>query len=243
MIKNINIEMLPEVFRVEEMLKLSGRSLTRRRLTYAISRLLEDKKLIKVINGVYSKTGNVFYIAYKLYGGYIGFASALYLHGLKTEVEPTVYLCTASHHAKAVKILGSVIETVDMREMQYGTTLIDVMGRQVRVSTYAKTLFDMLDKPRYANYFDMYRAINMRPLKKEEWKELFYYSRNSSITTIRRIGYSMDGIAPSWFTKALHDISLRGYRTSFFFKHVAENYSGKWNLFDDLGTIRWRNAV
>ena len=159
MIKNINTEILPEVFRLGEMLKLSGRSLTRRRLSYAISRLLKDKKLVKVINGVYSKTGNVFYIAYKLYGGYIGFSSALYLHGLKTEVEPTIYLCTSSHHAKAVRILGNIIKTVDMREMQYGTIFIDVMGKQVKVSTYAKTIFDMLDKPRYADYFDMYRAI------------------------------------------------------------------------------------
>ena len=72
---------------------------------------------------------------------------------------------------------------------------------------------------------------------------LLYYSRDSSLTTIRRIGYATDGIAPSWFTKTLHDMSMKGYRTSFFFKHVAENYSDKWNIFDDLGVIRWKNAA
>ncbi len=243
MIKNININILPEVFRVDDVIRLSDKGITRRRLAYAISKLLEDKKLVKVVNGIYSKTGNVFYIAYKLHGGYIGFSSALYLHGLKTEVEPIVYVCTPSRHAKRIKILDSIIKAVNMSEQQYGTMLMDIDGMEIRVSTYAKTIFDMLSKPRYADYFDMYRAMNIRKLNQEEWKELLYYAKNSSITDIRRIGYATDGIAPHWFTKELHGTSSKGYRASFFFKHKAENYIRKWDLFDDLRITRWRNAI
>ena len=243
MIKNINIGILPEVFRTDDILRLSSKGITRRRLTYAISKMLREKKLIKVMNGVYSKTGNTFYIAYKLYGGYIGFSSALYLHRIKTEVNPVIYICTPLNHAHRINVLGQIIEPINMSGQQYGTMKMEINGKEITVSTYAKTISDMLSKPRYADYFDMYRAMNIRKLNQEEWKELLYYTKNSSITDIRRIGYATDGMAPHWFTKELHEASSKGYRASFFFKHKAENYIRKWDLFDDLRITRWRNAV
>ncbi len=243
MIKNINISLFPEVFRIDDIIRLSGRGITRRRLAYAISKLLDEKKLIKVMNGVYSKTGDAFYIAYKLYGGYIGFSSALYVHGIKTEVNPVIYVCTPLKHAKRINILDKIIVPVNMSGQQYGTMQEGINGKEIMVSTYAKTIFDMLSKPRHADYFDMYRAMNIRRLTAEEWKELLYYTRNCSITDIRRIGYATDGISPSWFTKELHETSSKGYRASFFFKHKTENYIRKWDMFDDLGITRWRNAV
>ncbi len=242
MIKLINKEELPDVFRVADLVRLSRGKATARSVNYMVSRLLEEKKLVRIKNGMYSKTGDVFYIAYRLYNGYIGFSSALYLYGLKDEIEAAVYVCVPKH-AKAAMILGKTIEPVNMADNDYGASLIELNGHQILVSTYAKTIFDMLSKPRYANYFDMYRAVRIRPLAAGEWKELLYYAKSSSISDIRRIGYATDGIAPGWFLDELERLSRKGYRTSFFFKHESRNYNSRWSIFDSLGMRRWMNGV
>ncbi|MBU6391202.1 MAG: hypothetical protein KGI00_03270 [Candidatus Micrarchaeota archaeon] len=238
----INIDSLPYVFRIGSIIKTSKGRLTRRRLGYLIGKLLDEKKLLKIGNGLYSKGGNVFYIACYVYKGYIGLSSALYLHGLKTEVEGTVYVCTSSPR-KGMRIMDSMLVPVNMSGLQYGTTELAMEEKRVMVSTYPKTVFDMLAKPRYANYFDMYRALNERHMEKEEWDELLYYAKSSSTTQIRRIGYAMEGIAPGRFTDELLKLSGRKPGASFFFRHKAVNYSMKWKLFDDLSVRRWLNAV
>ena len=238
----INIDNLPEVFGVRDVIRLSNSKVTRRMLNYEITKLLKGKKLIKIKNGVYSKIGDIFYIASYLYDGYIGFSSALYLHGLKEEIEASVYVCTSSPK-KRLRVMERVIEPVNMSKQQYGVMAFVLNGREILISTYAKTIFDMLSKPKYANYFDMYRAMKIRSFSKGQWEELAYYAKNSNITDIRRVGYATEGIAPGWFTGQMNDLSRKGYRTSFFFKHKAENYNLKWSMFDGLSVRRWLNAV
>ncbi len=240
--KLINIETLPPVFEVRKIIGLSGGKITRRALNYSISKLLREKRLIRLRNGIYSKVGDIFYIAYRLYNGYIGFSSALYLYGLKEEIEANVYVCITSS-AKPGRIMGRLIVPVNMGINAYGASLMELSGREVLVSTYAKTIFDMLSRPRYANYFDMYRSMKLRPLGHDEWKELLHYAGNSNITDIRRIGYAMEGIAPGWFIKELGLLSKKGYRASFFFRHEAKNYNGKWDIYDSLYIRRWADAV
>ena len=242
MTKLINIGNLPDVFRVSDLVRLSKGKATERSVNYMISGLLKGKKLVRIKSGMYSKTGDIFYIACRLYDGYIGFSSALYLYGLKEEIEAVVYVCVPEHE-KGFRILGKIVEPVNMSDNDYGASLIESNGHQILVSTYAKTIFDMLSKPRYANYFDMYRAVRIRPLAAGEWKELLYYAKSSSISDIRRIGYATDGIAPGWFLDELERLSRKGYRTSFFFKHESRNYNSRWSIFDSLGMRRWMNGV
>lgn len=242
MTKLINIDSLPETFKVSELIHSSGGKLTRRMINYSVSSLLKEKKLLRLKNGMYSKTGDIFQIAYRLYGGYVGFSSALYLHGLKEEIEAVVYVCIA-HNGKKSRVLDKIIEPVNMSENEYGTQIINSNGKEILVSTYPKTIFDMLAKPKYASYFDMYKAMKIRRLTENEWKELLYYAKNSNTTDIRRIGYALEGIAPARFTKELASLSTKGYRTSFFFKHEGKNYNSKWNIFDSLGVRRWVNAI
>ena len=238
----INLEHLPDTFNINRLSKLMHGKASKRMLNYAIVKLVKEKKLIKVKNGTYSKVGDVFYIANRVYGGYIGFSSALYLYGLKNELDAVVYVCTKSSEKK-LKILDKIIEPINMSEQQYGTQIVDLSGKDILVSTYPKTIFDMLAKPKYANYFDMYRAMTIRPLSRIEWKEFLFYVKSANITTIRRAGYATEGIAPKWLTKKLNQLSKIGYRTSFFFKHKAKNYSSKWSIFDDLSMKSWYNGV
>ncbi len=238
----VNLELLPRIFRSSEIIKLSKGKITRRSLGYAISKLVMERKLVMLKKGIYSKTGDIFYMAQYLYKGYIGLSSALYLYGLKEEVENAVYVCVKSP-AKKVTRLGVRIVPVNMSRMQYGTHFVEHEGNTVLVSTYAKTVFDMLSRPKYANYFDMYRAIGLKPLTSAEWRELLGYAESSDITDIRRTGYATDGIAPKWFTEDLIKLSKKGYRTSFFFGHIAKSYNCKWSIYDSIGIRRWVNAV
>ena len=239
----VNIEMLPDIFNVGSVISLSRGQITRRSLSYAIARLLREKKLVKIKNGKYSKTVDPFYVSAMIYNGYIGLSSALFMLGLKTEVEAEIYVCTEGGQGKATRFMDKTITPVNMSRQFYGASTVNYDERDVLVSTYPKTIFDMLSKPAYANYFDMYRAMNLKPLSKAEWKYLSYYLCNSSTSDIRRGGYATDGIAPQWFTRKLKRLSDIRMGVSFFFKHRAINYSPKWKLYDDIGMARWNNAV
>ncbi len=239
----VNIETLPDVFRVESIISLSRGRVTRRSLSYAIARLLREKKLVKVKNGTYSKASDPFYVSTMVYDGYIGLSSALFLRGLKTEVEADIYVCTGRGQHKATRFMDKTITPVNMSRQFYGASTVNRDGRDILVSTYPKTIFDMLSKPSYANYFDMYRAMKLTPLSKSEWKYLSYYLCNSSTSDIRRAGHATDGIAPQWFTKKLKRLSDAKTGVSFFFKHRAVNYSPRWKIYDDIGITRWNNAI
>ncbi len=240
--KVINIEDLPQVFKTSEIVRVTHGKVSKRRINYRIKNLLRRGKLFRISKSVYSKTANIFYISIYLYKGYIGFSSALYLHSLKTEVSGEIYVCTSTYK-KRRKILGRIIMPVNMSKQQYGAEFMVVDGDEILVSTYPKTIFDMLSVPKYANYFDMYRALNERNLTKKEWEELLYYATDSSLTDVRRIGYALEGLAPAWFVKKLYKLSREGSRISYFFKHKNINYNSRWEIYDSINVRQWFNAI
>jgi len=238
--KNISIDNLPVVFNISEI--IARGKLTRRVVDYAIKKYIKEKKLIKIKRDVYSKTADPFYVADKLYKGYIGFSSALYLYGLKTEIEATIIVCT-SKTQKRTKFLDKMLVPVNMSTQFFGYSLIAVNGLDIPVSTLPKTVFDMFYRPKYANYYDLYRAINSRSISPKEWATILYYAKSSNLTTVRRLGYGLESKAPEWFAARLLKISRNGSRTSFFFLHKLVNYNAKWDIFDDINIKRWEDAV
>lgn len=238
--KIINIEILPPVFNVEDI--MAGGKMTKRVVSYAINRYVREGKLFRIRRGVYSKVANPFYIAATLYNGYIGFSSALYLYGLKTEVEANVMVCVPKNYKKT-GFLDKLIFPVNLSKQFYGFSLLARGDLDIPVSTYPKTIFDMFYKPKYANFYDLYVAVNNRQLSDTEWKRLLYYVQNSNLSTVRRVGYGLEGKAPQWFTDKLLKRSKRGSRTSFFFAHKPVNHNAKWDIFDDIDVKRWENAT
>ncbi len=239
--KIVNMENLPDVFNVGDTIRNSRGAITRRMLNYAINKMLKERKLFKISNGTYSKTANVFYIACTLYNGYIGLSSALYLHGLKTEVEPNIYVCTKRHEGR-IKVLDKIIVPVNVSNMHYGTVIAEQGGKDLLVSSYPKTIFDMISNPGYSNYFDMYRALHGRKLNERDLEELLYYAEHSSLTDLRRVGYALDGMTPSWFTSKLHSKSKKGRGVSYFFKHRNINFNAKWGIYDSINISRWKDV-
>ncbi len=237
----VNFNNLPEMFTIGRLEELIHGAASRRAIGYMVRNLLREGKVFKVTNSIFSKTANVFYIAYHLYKGYIGLSSALYIYGLKTEVEATVYVCTSSYERQK-RILDRIVVPVNVSRQQYGTEIISVENEEILVSSYPKTIFDIISNPKFADYFGMYRALNQRKLTEDEWRELLYYTINSNLTDARRVGYATDGMAPEWFTKRLINISNESTGVSYFFKHRTNNYNLKWRLYDSLDIRRWLNA-
>lgn len=229
---------LPEVFTATAIHAAYKKTATRRTIERTLRRYESSGAITKLKRGLYAKTtANQFSVALQVYIGYIGFSSALYLHGLKTELEANVYVCT--HKAgKAVSFMNMRIVPINMGTFLHGTMML----KDVVVSTYAKTIFDMFYKPKYANFFDLFRALNHRPMVKEELLELLDYLKDADISTIRRAGYILDSRTPQWFVEKVRKMSKKS-GTSFLLHNITSNFNGKWRIYDDADVIRWSNAV
>jgi predicted transcriptional regulator of viral defense system len=228
---------LPDVFSVKAVARELG-TVSVRTIDRHISGYVKEGKVLKMKNGLYAKTSaDQFDMALQLYKGYIGFSSALYLHRLKNEVEDYVYVCTEVA-GTPTQFGGSIVVPVYLGRMCFGTTLIN----GVLVSTYPKTIFDMLYRPRYASFFDLYRAIRQRELSTRELDELIYYIERSNLSTIRRAGYALEGVVPEKFIGRLRRLnSSKG--KSFFLNKRAANFNKEWSIYDDVGVRRWINAA
>ncbi len=238
MTKIIDIyEALPEVFSVIA-IHAVYKDMTKRTIERAMRRYEREGTITRLKRGLYARTtANQFSVAMDIYIGYIGFSSAMYIYGLKTELEANIYVCT-SKAEKPVSFMNTRITPVNMGTLLYGTRMLN----DVVVSTYAKTIFDMLYKPKHANFFDLFRALNQRPLEKTDLYELLGYLRDADISTIRRVGYILDKRTPKWFVEKVRNMSSkRG--TSFFFHNTAANFNSKWRIYDDANVIGWSNAV
>ena len=197
-----------------------------------------DGRLIKIKGNVYAKAAaDQFDIAAQLYRGYIGLSSALYLHGLKTELEAIVYVCVPEVQ-KSLAFGNVTMTPIALGSLCYGTNYL----KGVLVSSYPKTIFDMLFRPKHANFFDMYRAINMRMPTEDQWREVLGYLKKSNISTVRRAGHAFDGIAPEWFLQELERINPKK-GSSFFVKNRKDGFDKKWLIYDDIMVRRWMNAV
>ena len=238
--KIINIDELQGAFYTAKLAHASRASL--RATDYAINRYVKEGRIIRVKRGMYARSANPFYIASMLFGGYVGFSSALYLHGLKPEIEATVTVCTQGHMV-GTRFMDKLLLPVNMSDQFYGYKIIEAEGLDIPVSTFPKIVFDMFFRPKHANFYDMYNAMNNREMSPVEWKALLHYAREANLATQRRMGYGLENKAPGWFTAKLLNLSKGRKKSSFFLGHRPDNYNPKWGIFDDINIRRWENAV
>jgi len=198
--------------------------------------------ILRAKKNFYIKKGaDEFYIAQSIYNGYIGFSSALYLHGLKTEIEKKIFVCISS--SKKVFNYGQILMVpVNMTGFSFGGYSLVHENHFLHVSTYPKIIFDMFHKPKYADYYSLYRALNWRKPADEEWKTVLKLCRMAPLSTLRRVGFGLEGKAPKWFTKKLENLnSDKG--VSFFVPGKRGEYSGKWRVYEPNGIRRWIDEV
>jgi len=126
-----------------ESLRLCGRD----SLKTALSRLGKAGRIVRLKRGVYSASPmkDAFTCAQATYNGYLAFSSALYLHGMATEMPFAITVATAA--TSEVKRFGQF----EFRAVALGKRAVgfERKGAYV-VSTKAKTLFDCLCLPRYS---------------------------------------------------------------------------------------------
>lgn len=155
---------------VLESLKLCGRDT----LKTTISRLNKAGRIIRLKRGTYSTNpmDDAYACCRATFGGYLGFASALHIHGLITENPFTVHVVTPNL-SKTVKIGQYEFKAVAMKEKAIG---FERKGNYV-VSTRAKTLFDCLYLPEYGVEKEKLRsAYANAKLTGNEWKEFKRYA-------------------------------------------------------------------
>jgi predicted transcriptional regulator of viral defense system len=142
-------------------------------LKTTLSRLGKSGRIIRLKRGVYSSNPirDAFVAAQCIYGGYLGFSSALYVHKLIAELPFLVTVVTTSKSAStAIGIYE--FRAIAMKEKAIG---FEDVG-DLTVSTRAKTLFDCLYLERYSIERDkLIEAYRTAKLSSDELKEFDLY--------------------------------------------------------------------
>lgn len=165
-----------------ESLKLCDRNT----LKTTLSRLNKSGKILRLKRGVYSSNPlkDAFAAAQAVFNGYLGFSSALYLHGLITELPFTVTVVTTG--VSRLKRIGNYeFRAVSLGEKAAG---FEKKGAY-SVSTRPKTLFDCLYLPRYSvemqKLAEAYRHAGLSAKECVEFDS--YVKRFAAGKTLKRI--------------------------------------------------------
>jgi predicted transcriptional regulator of viral defense system len=142
-------------------------------LKTSLSRLNKAGKIMRLKRGLHSSNPlrDPFVAGQELFGGYLGFTNALYLHKIITEMPFRITVVTST--ASSTKAIGSYeFKTVALHEKAVGFVRL---GDYV-VSTRAKTLFDCVYQQRYSiEEKKLIQAFKEADLKEAEWKEYETY--------------------------------------------------------------------
>ena len=142
-------------------------------LRTTLSRLNKSGRIIRLKRGVYSANPmkDIYVCAQSTFNGYLGFSTALHLHGLIAEMPFTITVVTVN--GSGTKKMGEYeFMAVSLKEKAIG---FERKGDYV-VSTRAKTLFDCLYLPRYSvESRKLSEAFAQADLPGREWKEFRRY--------------------------------------------------------------------
>lgn len=142
-------------------------------LKITLSRLSRSGRIIRLKRGVYSgkPMKDAYACAQAAFNGYLGFSTALHLHGLITEVPFTITVVTTGT-SQAKKFGEYEFRAVALREKAVG---FERKGNYV-ISTRAKTLFDCLYLPKYSvEEGKLIEAFREAGLTAQEWTEFRSY--------------------------------------------------------------------
>lgn len=148
------------------------------------------KKGVYVVQPPFTKNiviEDPFYTAQHLYNGYIGFASALYLHGLIDEIPFTVYIVTQTKSA-AKRIGEYEYKSVALRGRAFG----EIRKDEYVISSIPKTIYDCFYLPIFAgSYSKILQAIYRARMNKEQWNKFLDYVEKEDDKFCQRIGYML----------------------------------------------------
>ena len=144
-------------------------------LKTTLSRLNKAGRIIRLKRGLYSAKPlkDAFFVGQEMFGGYLGFTSALYLHRIISEMPFSVSIVTTE--TSAVKMIDAYeFRAVALHEKAVGFERLE----NHIVSTRAKTLFDCVYLPRYSvEEKKLAEAFREARLSGDEWKEYDSYVR------------------------------------------------------------------
>lgn len=196
-----------------------------------------DGSAVKIGRGLYAKAASdAYYISSRGLGGYLSFSSSLYARRLKNETESRIFVAVPSA-SRGFSLPGVEAVPVGMGKFFFGDETIERNGLPLRAATYAKTLFDMCHKPRHSDFYSMYRAMNWKPFSSSDWEELARYCAMAPLSTLRRVGYIVEGKAPSKILRRIESLNP-GRGVSFLFGKGGE-YSSRWRIYDSQNVRRW----
>ena len=142
-------------------------------LKTTLSRLNQSERIIRLKRGVYSSKPirDAYCCAQALFNGYVGFAGALHVHKIITEI-PFMVVVVTSATSKTRVFNDFEFKAVALKEKAIG---FERVGNYV-VSTRAKTLFDCLYLPDYSIEVEkLCSAFAQAGLSKKEWVEFESY--------------------------------------------------------------------
>ncbi|MEM3408502.1 MAG: hypothetical protein QXW80_00390 [Candidatus Micrarchaeia archaeon] len=211
-----------------------------------VSSLIKKKIFLQIKKGLYyvtmGETYDEFLLGQHLFGGYIGFSTALWLHGLKTEM-PSVCYVVVCKGKKTKKIGTMVFKTVSLGEKAVGSIYID----RYRVSTKAKTFFDCFLIPKYAGGFQqIIYSLSIADMALNDWNEfLDYIRRFGSSSLIQRVGYiasilrkSNARTVPDFFIRELKkELEKKGPVITTLDPTIKTKgkYISEWKIYDNVG--------
>ena len=166
-------------------------------LRILLSRLVKKGWLTRLKKGIYEvnfpdgKTlTDPFLTALNIFGGYLGFSSALYVYGAMDEYPSTVYVCTLKKSALKIYDKNIEIKAVALGKRATGMVYL----KNYFISSKGKTLYDCFYMPEYSGgYSNILAAIPRLKLSRYDWKVfLFYLQKFGNGSLSRKIGFMLE---------------------------------------------------
>jgi len=213
-------------------------------LKKTINTLSKKGVLVRIVRGTYAVQKDSEFDPYSIArylspGAYVGFESAMSIYGYKTSITSTIKVVTGRKSFASKKINGYKYIMIPMEEMAFGSVFIN----GIAVSSKAKTLFDCMYKPKYADDFGAVLTM-AKNMGKDDYSEFMEYaSIVSSTVFLERSGMVLEAAkAPEWITaKILKRIKkpvvskLKPKMPTN--KEHKGKYSAKWHIYDNVGLI------
>ena len=210
-------------------------------LDVTLSRMCKKGWLVRLKRGVYlvSKPSgavpeDALYAAQSIFGGYIGFSTALNLHGLMDEMPFTIYLVTESI-SKSKQLGDYLVKAVALGKRAVG---MERKGAYL-VSNIPKSIYDSFYLPEYGGgYASVLKAIHLSRMGNAQWKEfVFYLGKFSSGAFCQKIGYMLELLKKT-------KIKIPAFVFQYLAKRVRSvvilgagkgAYNKKWRVVDAIG--------
>ncbi|MCL5099797.1 MAG: hypothetical protein M1158_01605 [Candidatus Marsarchaeota archaeon] len=196
-------------------------------LRVTLSRLAASGEIYNPIRGVYiSKGADMFWVACRLYPGYISLSTALYIHHLTEEFPFTIFV--ASEVRKSVE-MGN-IEFAYFKAKDY----LGVEKGAYDVASVEKTVCDSLRHGALVNFQTLAKALYFADIKADVVLDL---SENEDSAFFQRLGYLLS-ILPRLDKekrKLLMECKKRVKANAYLCGRSKGVYIPKWKIIDNIG--------